>query len=145
MGSETLPSTCYILSDESSIPFYSTSNGYNYPETKNHSSCSVERQFYSDVYVRLKELYFQSVTINTHARRQRNCKVHPCFFVPSFLGLPPISAIKPPRPKILVLRAEFLTLDFPLLEFSGFFPSRLEPLQISSTYYYLPVIQPVFF
>jgi len=25
---ETLPSTCYILSDESSIPFYSTSNGY---------------------------------------------------------------------------------------------------------------------
>jgi len=106
---------------------------------------SVERQFYSDVYVRLKELYFQSVTINTHARRQRNCKVHPCFFVPSFLGLPPISAIKPPRPKILVLRAEFLTLDFPLLEFSGFFPSRLEPLQISSTYYYLPVIQPVFF
>jgi len=30
MGSETLPSTCYILSDESSIPFYSTSNGYIY-------------------------------------------------------------------------------------------------------------------
>jgi len=28
MGSETLPSACYILSDESSIPFYSTSNGY---------------------------------------------------------------------------------------------------------------------
>jgi len=30
MGSETLPSACYILSGESSIPFYSTSNGYNY-------------------------------------------------------------------------------------------------------------------
>jgi len=30
MGSETLPSAYYILSDESSIPFYSTSNGYNY-------------------------------------------------------------------------------------------------------------------
>jgi len=30
MGSETLPSACYILSDESRIPFYSTSNGYNY-------------------------------------------------------------------------------------------------------------------
>jgi len=29
MGSETLPSACYILSDEPSIPFYSTSNGYN--------------------------------------------------------------------------------------------------------------------
>jgi len=29
MGSETLPSACYILSDESNIPFYSTSNGYN--------------------------------------------------------------------------------------------------------------------
>jgi len=28
MGSKTLPSACYILSDESSIPFYSTSNGY---------------------------------------------------------------------------------------------------------------------
>jgi len=31
MGSETLPSACYILSDESSIPFYSMSNGYKYP------------------------------------------------------------------------------------------------------------------
>jgi len=29
MGSEILPSACYILSDESSIPFCSTSNGYN--------------------------------------------------------------------------------------------------------------------
>jgi len=29
MGSISLLSTCYILSDESSIPFYSTSNGYN--------------------------------------------------------------------------------------------------------------------
>jgi len=29
MGSETLSSACYILSDEYSIPFYSTSNGYN--------------------------------------------------------------------------------------------------------------------
>jgi len=29
VGSETLPSACYILSGESSIPFYSTSNGYN--------------------------------------------------------------------------------------------------------------------
>jgi len=28
MGSETLYSTCYILSDKSSIPFYSTSNEY---------------------------------------------------------------------------------------------------------------------
>jgi len=28
MGSETLPSACYILSDETSIPFYSMSNGY---------------------------------------------------------------------------------------------------------------------
>jgi len=30
MGSETLPSACYLLFDESSIPFYSTSNGYKY-------------------------------------------------------------------------------------------------------------------
>jgi len=28
MWSETLSSTCYIVSDESSIPFYSTCNGY---------------------------------------------------------------------------------------------------------------------
>jgi len=28
MGSENLPSACYILFDESSIPLYSTSNGY---------------------------------------------------------------------------------------------------------------------
>jgi len=27
VGSETLPSACFILSDESSIPFYCTSNG----------------------------------------------------------------------------------------------------------------------
>jgi len=29
MGSETLPSACYILSNESSIPSYSTINGYS--------------------------------------------------------------------------------------------------------------------
>jgi len=29
MGLETLHSACYILSAETSIPFYSTSNGYN--------------------------------------------------------------------------------------------------------------------
>jgi len=29
IGSETIPPTFYILSDESSIPFYSSSNGYN--------------------------------------------------------------------------------------------------------------------
>jgi len=28
MGSETHSSACYILADESSLPFYSTSNGY---------------------------------------------------------------------------------------------------------------------
>jgi len=27
---ETLPSACYILSDESGIPFHSTGNGYKY-------------------------------------------------------------------------------------------------------------------
>jgi len=37
MGSETLPSACYILSDESSIPFYSTSNGYNYNNQINNN------------------------------------------------------------------------------------------------------------
>jgi len=29
VGSITFPSACYILSDESSIPFYSSSNGCN--------------------------------------------------------------------------------------------------------------------
>jgi len=34
-GSETLPSAGYILSDESIIPVYSTSNGYkNVPDEK---------------------------------------------------------------------------------------------------------------
>jgi len=33
-GSETVPSACYILSDESSIPIYSTSNGYNNKEER---------------------------------------------------------------------------------------------------------------
>jgi len=32
MGSETLPSACYILSDESSVPFYSTSNRHKNTE-----------------------------------------------------------------------------------------------------------------
>jgi len=36
MGTETYPSACYILSDESSIPFYSTSNRYkNYRYAEN--------------------------------------------------------------------------------------------------------------
>jgi len=30
MGSETRTIACYILSDESNIPFYSTSNGYKH-------------------------------------------------------------------------------------------------------------------
>jgi len=33
MGSEILPPTCYILSDESSIPFYTTSIGYKELQT----------------------------------------------------------------------------------------------------------------
>jgi len=37
MGSETLPSACYILSDEYSIPFYSTSNGYKNCLKKNNA------------------------------------------------------------------------------------------------------------
>jgi len=48
MGSETLPSASYILSDESSIPFYSTSNGYNnylivVLYTKNHYTVTIYR------------------------------------------------------------------------------------------------------
>jgi len=35
MGSKTLTLACYIFSDESSIPFYSTSNGYNKPDIEN--------------------------------------------------------------------------------------------------------------
>jgi len=45
MGSETLPSACYILSDESSIPFYSTSNGY---KNVNDVFQAMERIFKSD-------------------------------------------------------------------------------------------------
>jgi len=87
-------------------------------------------------YVGLRQLNFQSGTINTHARRIKNPKVPPCF---SYLRS--TSAIKPPRSsQIQILKS----LDFPLLEICWTFPSRIEPLQKSSTYYYLPVIQPVF-
>jgi len=41
MGSETLPSACNILSDESSIPFYSTSNGYKKLFALNHVTASL--------------------------------------------------------------------------------------------------------
>jgi len=40
MGSKTLPSTCYILSAESSIPFYSTNNGYNKRNHVNKINCT---------------------------------------------------------------------------------------------------------
>jgi len=36
MGSKTLPFACYISYDESSIPFYSTSNGYKYIRLRKH-------------------------------------------------------------------------------------------------------------
>jgi len=34
MGSETLPSACYILSEESNIPFYSTSKKISIPRER---------------------------------------------------------------------------------------------------------------
>jgi len=45
MGSETLPSACYILSEEPSIPFYSTSNGYNKGRTDLCISYRKKRSF----------------------------------------------------------------------------------------------------
>jgi len=41
MGSDTLPSACYILSDESSILFYSTSNGYNEGRAEGNPSLNI--------------------------------------------------------------------------------------------------------
>jgi len=41
MGSETLPSASYILSDESSIPFYLTGNGYKNKEERNTPAISM--------------------------------------------------------------------------------------------------------
>jgi len=49
MGSETLPSACYILYDESSIPFYSTSNGYIY--VLNIASVFRRVKDYSSIYI----------------------------------------------------------------------------------------------
>jgi len=40
LRSETLPSTCYILSYEYNIPFYSMISGYKY--LKSHNIASVE-------------------------------------------------------------------------------------------------------
>jgi len=47
MGLETISSACYILSDESSVAFYSTSNGYKNRQLiliKN----SISRTFHKD-------------------------------------------------------------------------------------------------
>jgi len=47
MGSETLPSACYILSDESGIPFCSTINGY----TKNNNKYYI---YYENNFIELR-------------------------------------------------------------------------------------------
>jgi len=69
------------------------------PKGRLISGGSVERQFYPDVYLQMStSTYFPSVTINTYERRIKKPQSTPVFFVPSFLGLHPTSAIKPPRP-----------------------------------------------
>jgi len=45
MGSETLPSACYILSDDSSIPFYSTSNGLKNTLIRSESEVGNQSEF----------------------------------------------------------------------------------------------------
>jgi len=49
VGSETLPSACYILSEKSSIPFYSTSNGYNNNNNNNNNKIINKEERYSRV------------------------------------------------------------------------------------------------
>jgi len=52
-GSETLPSTSYIRSDESSILFYSASNGY-----KDHQYFKRSYSYYSNIYSLLTKINF---------------------------------------------------------------------------------------
>jgi len=59
MGSETLPSACYILSDGSSIPFYSTSNEYN----KKKRYVQVHRLSYIR-YSFSNEIKFQGISVS---------------------------------------------------------------------------------
>jgi len=81
MESETLPSVCYILSDESSIPFYSTSNGYNYctlsPESnlftrllnREKSLCNKIREYNKKIDVIQEGVIFingHNIVIDTH-------------------------------------------------------------------------------
>jgi len=58
IGSETLPTACYILSDESSIRFYSTSNGYKNTTSNRdvHHHPSWGFLLYASVRVPVKEI-----------------------------------------------------------------------------------------
>jgi len=86
MGSETLPSACYILSDESSIPFYSTSNGYKYKvksdsarDSEAHASArsnSEERQR-QQVQNTADHATWESIEQNPGLERARDTKVRP--------------------------------------------------------------------
>jgi len=59
MGSKTLPSTCYILSGESNIRFYSSSNGYNAfsPEYILCHSCGLSTKLNLEICTTKKYVY----------------------------------------------------------------------------------------
>jgi len=59
MGSETVPSACYIHSDESSIPSYSTSNGYKNIFTIYHNT----QKYESTVILFFRTLFDVSIDI----------------------------------------------------------------------------------
>jgi len=74
MGSETLPSACYLLSDESSIPFYSTSNGYkkyvsSHIKLTPHFNIEADIDCSTDT---LEEVFVEAATISTPQGRQLN-------------------------------------------------------------------------
>jgi len=67
MGSETLPSACYILSDEFSIPFYSTSNEYKkyvstHIQLTPHFNIEADIDCSTDA---LEEVFVEPATIST--------------------------------------------------------------------------------
>jgi len=95
-------------------------------------------------WAKLKQLLFQGDQINTHARRVKTPKYPRDFsYLRSWDLIYFSDQDTLPRHfghSSLISKS----LNFTFLKFFWIFPCRLEPHQISSTYYYLPFIQPVF-
>jgi len=78
MSSETLPAVCYILSDEYSINFYPTSNGYKNNIKQKRKLTSASRSLYSLAFIIIKFINTSTSTIRyplLSKRDQREIKI----------------------------------------------------------------------